>query len=798
MIKRIGKFSSITSLLFRYSVLVVLGFALFSLWDFTELQHHESWGRFYAIWIPLMYAMFSTGYLILREWTSATEGKKLFYRLIARFGWYDEYTYFFPLAILAAILAGPLWENAFLWLSIGYLTLVLVKSALFLACLFLYLRRTSTLIKEKERVPRSLKMLLLLAAFVPYCLISAYHLQRISTTGDEPHYLLISHSLLHDRDTNLYNNYADKDYQHFYRHELRPTWGDRVSKTEVYSYRHKGGFPATLIPGYALGGRFGATLQMNLIAALLMLQVFLLSYEVFQALTASFTTWFCMTFSVPMIVYMGQIYPEPLAALLAVWVVRQIRLLGKSALKTRIFWLRSLFIGLACMLLVMLKTRYVPLAATLLLFWGWDIFQSRLQAKHKLRAVFGLLLMFVLGGVFVLFVDKFFLGGMFMDRITDRNFMAWMLKGYNPLYGVFGLLFDQEYGLLFYSPLYMLAFVGIGLLSRSEWRKPAPFIALFSLNYFVVAFWSLWHAAPTPPTRYILPVLPFLGIFMTKFFCCKGLFFVKRIALGVCGACSFLMAWSLTLNPWWRYNWADGTNNFLEMQSLRLTMNLTRLFPSFSRMSSMTVFGTMLGVLCIGIIVYACRIETRRKNTFPPKELLAEYSVIMILVLFLSLFSGGLVCGKILTSAVIEAEDKLDVERQGGERVPKSLDPWDNQIYLREWKYSAWKLMPGDSITLRPKLFHPLPFLRRRQKNEWEMQVYARALLDKNNPGVFPVLRVMLNGKDVEKVVVDTAVWKIYPVKIFSEKSRPTLTIVHEKTQGAEESGLVVDKLKFL
>ena len=797
MIKHLEKCLYLVPLLFRYGVLAALGETLFFLWDFSELPYQESWGSFYAVWIPLMFAMFSSAYLLLREWASTDKKKKVFYRLIVRFGRYDEYSYLFPLAILVAIFASPLWEDTFLWLPIVYLALVIVKSGLFLSCLFLYVRRTSTQFREKERISRMLKILLVFAAFVPYCLISAYHQQRVSTTGDEPHYLLISHSLLHDRDTNLHNNYENRDYQHFFKDELQPTWGDRVSKTEVRSYRHKGGFPATLIPGYALGGRFGATLQMNLIAALMMLQVFLLSYEVFHALAASFVTWLCMAFSIPMIVYMGQIYPEPLAALLAVWAVRRIRPLEKLDVKTLTFWLHSLLVGFACVLLVVLKTRYVPLAGTLVLFWGWEIFQNRLHLEQKIRALFALVAVLILGVCLVLLADKFFLGGMFLDRISDRNYMAWMLKGYNPVYGLFGLLFDQEYGLLFYSPLYMLALIGIGLLSRSEWRKSAPFVVLFVLNYAVVAFWSLWHAAPTPPSRYILPVLPFLGIFMTKFFGFKG-FFAKRIALGICGIGAFLMTFSLTLNPWWRYNWADGTNNFLEMQSLRLTMNLTRLFPSFSRLSSMTLFVTVLAGLCMCLLVFACRLEARRERTSFPKDLLMEYSVLMILVLSLSLFLGGLTLGKLLPTTLIEAEDILDATYQGGERIPRSLDPWDNQIYLREWKYSGWKLMPGDSIAFRPKLFHSLPALRRGQKNEWDLQLYARALFGKKKSHVFPVLRVVLDGKERKKIVVDSTAWKVYTVTISTEKAHPVLTLIHEEAQGAEKAGIVVDKLKFL
>ena len=146
----------------------------------------------------------------------------------------------------------------------------------------------------------------------------------------------------------------------------------------------------------------------------------------------------------------------------------------------------------------------------------FHVFRECSRLSHRIRAMMSIFFLHVLGVFIILIADKFLLHGMLLDRVTDTKFMAWMLAGYRPLTGFMGLLLDQEYGLFFYTPLYILAVVGIGLLHREELREIWPLLGMFGLNYLVVSFWPLWHAAPTPPSRYILPVLPFLGVFLAK------------------------------------------------------------------------------------------------------------------------------------------------------------------------------------------------------------------------------------------------------------------------------------------
>lgn len=775
------------SLVFRYGILILLGMNIASLWKICQIDHYDSWGKFYAFWIPILYAACSTAYLLLDE--------KIRLSRFRRFLSHDDYTYLFSLGFLGLEIAAPYLKNFWLWIAVAYIAIIILKGGMFLSYLAAHIRRLPDQECSYVRLPLYLKLTLLLTALAGYTLISSYHIQRTSLTGDEPHYLLITHSLWHDHDTNLYNDYRDRNYETFYRHDLRPAWGDQVSATEIYSYRHKGGFPFILLPGYVLGGQFGAVLQVNLIAALLMLQVFLLAYELFHSLLASFLTWICMAFTIPMIIYMGQIYPEPLAALLIIWTVRRIRTFHvPEALRDMNFWKQSIIIGACLLLIVLLKTRYLPLVGTLTLYFLFHLFHKRLRIHHKLKITLVVAILILAGILIAFLVDAWFFDRMFRDRLSDSKYLLWFLSGYNPLHGVLGGLFDQEYGLFFYTPLYMLACIGLGLLTREEWREALPIVAIAVLNYLLICFWPLWHAAPTPPLRYFLPILPLFGVFLTRFFVHKSLV-IKPILLGVCALWSGLLAWTVTINPWWRYNWADGTNNFLDTFSHNLAVNLPQLFPSWIRVNSVAPYLTLVGILGIGMFIYACRIEAKGSlaflQKFPP-----DLHIFLIIISFISLCFVGLTLGKILPSRVMEAEDALDVRVSGGKRVPETLDPWNNQIYLREWKFFGWQLEPGDRLEVSPKLYHSLSSSKGDQAVEWELHVYARSAFAADDPERSLIMEIFVNDKRVAQTPVTETGWKIYTFPLLIEEQRPLITIKNKEHPNSQRA-LIIDKLRF-
>ena len=436
------------------------------------------------------------------------------------------------------------------------------------------------------------------------------------------------------------------------------------------------------------------------------------------------------------------------------------------------------------MFLVSLKTRYVPLAGALILFLYVQLFQGRLPIKQKIVVAVSLSVILFIGAIGVFWVDKYLLGSIFLDRITDSNWMRWMLGGYNPLFGFLGLLFDQEYGVLSYTPFYIVTLLGIGMLTRKELKAAWSILGIIFLNYTAICLWPLWHAAPTPPSRYILPILPLFGVFLARFFVQKrGI--IKIVVLGTCGIWSFLSAWIVTLTPRWRYNWADGTNNFLEMLSLRVSVNLTKIFPSWIRISTFTPYISVLGIVGIGILIYYCR-RHAKKSFGASRRLSSEFYIPLIVAVFVLVSTVGLGIGKKLPTFVLEAEDMLDVRALGGEREPTTLDPWDNQIYLRERKYYGWKLFPGDILQARPKIF----------PGEFEIEIYARSEFKEQGTADYPVMLVSINEKEVGRIPVSSKGWKRYTFSLSANERRPLIEIKHESVANSE-SALIIDKIRF-
>ena len=84
-----------------------------------------------------------------------------------------------------------------------------VKAAIFVRALWRWL--------EGDQVPLARASVgIFLGAFLPYLLLGAHVTTAMSSTSDEPYYLLVAHSLLYDHDLNLANNVVGRDYLPFY------------------------------------------------------------------------------------------------------------------------------------------------------------------------------------------------------------------------------------------------------------------------------------------------------------------------------------------------------------------------------------------------------------------------------------------------------------------------------------------------------------------------------------------------------------------------------------------------------
>ncbi len=221
----------------------------------------------------------------------------------------------------------------------------------------------------------------MLAVFIAAFAIFAACIPRITTrldpvTGDEPFYLMTAYSLLHDHDIDETNNFANRDWLHFYpSYPLARDWqgwpgispdlpphASQTFRTGLYS-KHGLGIPVLILAPFALRGRTGVVLLYNLMAAGVAANIYLLARTVAARHRALILTAILMA-SVPLATYAFLIFPEMPAALMLTYAVRRV-LAARNAP-----WQWAL-VGVCTGYLPWLHARFVPVVAGLALIFAW-------------------------------------------------------------------------------------------------------------------------------------------------------------------------------------------------------------------------------------------------------------------------------------------------------------------------------------------------------------------------------------------------------------------------------------------
>ena len=595
---------------------------------------------------------------------------------LSRYLWWDAGTWlgFLPVAItLAAWRVTPAWTS---WLQVAYPLILAGKTAILVRALYV------GWIAEAESDPRELARYVLVTSALVYTLTAAYLGQVLSTTGDEPYYLLITHSLVLDHDLDLANNLARQDYRAFYWGRLAESQGlIHHDSGRVYSFSYSGLFAYLLLPGYALGGRLGAMLVVSLAGAALAVNLFLLGRETSGSLRVGFLTWLYLCFSPPVFLFVSQLYPEIPAAALVAWAIRVIRRLpGRSP---------ATLPGLALALLglVLLKGRYTAVAGPLL---AWAL--GRLRRPRLVLA--GLVLSgLVVAGLWG--IDRH-LGGL-MYRLHYQ--VAGWPNPRNPLAmgtALIGLFLDQEFGLLACAPVYVLALLGIPVALRRDPHAPAL------LGVLVVAVAPLlgpyWFAGFSSPARYLVAVVPVLAVLVAWTITLDRARWIRAIALA-CWWASLALSVTLTVRPMLRYNRGTGEARWISAIAARAGFDLSRFVPSLVSPSpeSRWVVAGLAVALAAGLVAAAAASRRRDESSPTTPGFAAPIGALAILVGV----GGALVlAAMILPTTQVKAETMASEGRgarfEGSEAVPVRM--WVMQAPGRLSK--TIRLAPG-AIVLR-------------------------------------------------------------------------------------------------
>jgi hypothetical protein len=402
-------------------------------------------------------------------------------------------TPFLALALAAAPLVPVATGYAPLLLAFQGPMLVLVACA---ACAVVLVRAVAFRRLEPPALPG---WALVLAAFAAYVALGTRVPGAARAQGDEPHYLLMAHSLIHDGDLDLANQYAERQYLPFYGGELEPHVSAATRPGTAYS-THAPGLPVLIAPAYAAGGYRGVVLFLSLLVALGAALLRDVVAESFPEGWTALGTWAVVALTPLLPVYALALYPETVAVVavaLVLWLRR-----GAPGLA------RATAAGAVAGGLVWLHPKMLALGAVALL--------ALLPRLRHARARAAAAVAFVLAAApFLLYMSVTFGSPTLAAGFGSPDLSASRLP-----WGVLAQLFDRQRGLFAIAPVWALAAFGVA----GRWRaRPLDGLLLLSVAATPVAVggaFADWGAGACPPARFPLPALaplaPFLAEALTR------------------------------------------------------------------------------------------------------------------------------------------------------------------------------------------------------------------------------------------------------------------------------------------
>ncbi len=427
-----------------------------------------------------------------------------------------------------------------------------------------------------------LRLLLPLAA-VLYAGAAVRVQSQVGAEGDEPHYLMVSDSLLRDHDLRLEEDYAERRYAAFVRKPtLEPHFRVRGKGGEIYSL-HALGLSLWLLPAYALGGYPLASLFQAGLGVLLIAQIRGLTEDWLGDAAVASQTALVLAFSAPLVHYAGLIFTEVPAALL---LTTGLRLAASASLRPR----AALLLGLCAGLLPWLNVRYAVLSLLLGAY--------ALRSRPPVRSLVFAGSVVAVSAVALLLYHQALYGFFDPRRVygTQPEFALGSL-----LEGLPGLLFDQEFGLFVYAPGFVLAVPGMALLWRKDRAAALVSLGLIASALFLAGSWHMWRGGFNPPARFLVPVVPVLGVAVA----CV----LRR---GLHPASALLIAWGLwtgiggALEPRLVHRDRDGTAPFFREHAG--AQEWTPLLPGFvlsdpDRAPLVLLWGATLALAAGGALV---------------------------------------------------------------------------------------------------------------------------------------------------------------------------------------------------
>ncbi len=507
--------------------------------------------------------------------------------------------------------------------------------------------------------------------FAVYLAFLPWSTQERPPDGDEPYYLLVTHSLISDLDVDLADEYAESAALSFSNRQLEPQLGDPLGAQGQQYSRHNWLLPLLLVPGYLVASKHGALLTMALLSALLSWATLRLARhypEVSRRRGPLLLAWALLAFTPPLLCYSYQVWVEVPAALLVVLALTAVLDLTRRSAPGRplVRWLLALLWLLA---LPLLKLRFLLLVVPLVVL---ALLRGRRLPQVQRRRWFGLTAILVLlaGGV-LLFNHLVFGNALKVHSAEELELYRYPLEDY--LKGASGLLFDVAFGLFFCAPLWLLLAPATPAVLRHH-RRLAVHTALLFLPYLVTVLpRGEWYGGWAPPFRYALVTLPLLALCLVPMLArfhyrseCRKCSAGRSLLVSLLGITTLTATALWVAVPGWTYNLAAGSHHLLDHLSLAWGQDAIRFFPSAVRPRLASWFWPLVALALAGLLWAwpGRRGEEPKRRRGTGSSLLSAATLLLLVASLLPVAAAR------WPTHVVEAEDAY-VHHEGGRLYPE-------------------------------------------------------------------------------------------------------------------------------
>lgn len=397
-----------------------------------------------------------------------------------------------PLITIAAWLPIPVPLVALLWTG----PIISMVWAMTAVCVVLAgpLRippRVTMLFADRSRAPLAAAAI----AFVLY-VGAAMHLS-FRVAGDEPHYLIIAESVVHDFDLRIENNHRAGQYTSYFHGELKPDFLRRGRDGQIYSV-HAPGLSILVAPAFAFFGHRGVIVFIALLCAVGSALAWAAAERITSSAAAAWFGWATAALTVPFFFQAFAIYPEGIGAVAVMCGVYA--LLDSAAAGHRWFWY-----GAVLATLPWLHTRFAIPAAGLAI-----AIVLRLAARLDRRRLIALFLSVPLASAVAWLAFFYAIYGSINPVAPYAGNTQSAVSNIGR--GLSGLLFDQQFGILPYAPVLAIAALGLASLARRDERFALEVGAVITAYALVAASFYMWWGGNSAPGRLLVAVLLPLGI----------------------------------------------------------------------------------------------------------------------------------------------------------------------------------------------------------------------------------------------------------------------------------------------